>query len=258
MKSIPFFDDRFPVRTVYTDMNDCKYVPDDAPVTVRSDLLLDHVGDHSARIVYAKETHSGTVVSVTDDFSKDRFDHVEERLITKETGGFDSVVTSTPGVMMCITTADCLPLFLYDPVSKTAAITHCGWRGIASAIITSTTAVMKDHHNADTDHIVAAIGPCICGNCYEVGEELIDDFSFCFSSEEINTFFAPKGGGKYLLDIRKAAFIEMKHAGIRSDNIFDTGVCTYESDDYVSYRRVGKLIPSHQMISGIILPRTDR
>ena len=257
MKSILFFDDRFPVRTVYTDMNDCTGVSDDAPVTVRSASLLSYAGDPEARIIYAKETHSGTVVSVTDDPLTDRFDHVEERLITKDPGGFDSIVTSTPGVMMCITTADCLPLFLYDPVSSTAAITHCGWRGIASAIITSTVNVMEEHHNAKRDHIMAAIGPCICGKCYEVGEELIDDFRFCFTSDEIKSFFAPKGSGKYLLDIKSAAIIELKHAGIRSENITDTGVCTYESDEYVSYRRVGKLIPSRQMISGIILPRTD-
>lgn len=253
MRSVSFIDDRFPVTTVYTDNTDCKDYDDSEPITARSDSLIRFAGIPVKRVVYAREIHSGSVMFAGESENDDRFLRTNEPLITKPSGGYDSLITNVPGVMMCITTADCLPLFLYDPVAKAAAITHCGWRGICSGIASSTVGLMKDGFGGDPSATVAAFGPCICGSCYEVGGELKSDFARLFPADEIDRFFTPRDNGKYLLDIRSAVIADLLSAGLMTKNIYDTGICSYESPVFASYRRSGRVIPAKQTISGIVM-----
>ena len=253
MRSVSFIDDRFPVRTLYTDNEDCKDYDDSEPITARSDSLIRYAGIPVKRVVYAREIHSGSVMLAGENEDDDCFLRTEECLITKPSGGYDSVITNVPGVMMCITTADCLPLFIYDPAAGAAAITHCGWRGICSGIASSTVELIRERFGGDPSRTVAAFGPCICGSCYEVGEELKSDFARLFAADEIDRFFTPRDNGKYLLDIRSAVTADLLRIGLKIDNIYDTGICSYESPEYASYRRTGKVIPAKQTISGLVM-----
>ena len=253
MRSVPFFDERYPVKTVYTENNDPPAVPGWDEADVRNAAIASFVSVPVSKVVYAREIHSGSIFAVTSKDSSGRIVHTEEAFITKTPGGYDSVITNIPGIMMCITTADCLPLFLYDTVHHAAAITHCGWRGTASGIASNTIRKMGELYGSESADIIAATGPCICGKCYEVGEELIDAFSTTFSDDEIKGFFTPKENGKYLLDNRAAVLCDISRLGITPDHISDTGICSFESPGFASYRRDGRVIPSRQTISAIVM-----
>lgn len=252
MNSIPFFDDRHPIRTVYTDSSDWQNHAGWQYSDVRNAVLQGYLGIPLKRIRYARQTHSGSVLSISDE-SKENLEVVEENNILGPSGGYDAMVTTAPGVMLCIWTADCLPLFLYDPKKGVAAIAHCGWRGICNGIVPNTVSVMTKRFGASPEHIIAAFGPGICRECYEVGEELIEAFSGRFSPDEVRAIFNPKQNGNHLLNLRRAVTLELSFMGMHPEMIHDIGICSYESETYASYRRDGPSELGKLTLSGIVL-----
>ena len=176
VNSIPFLDDRYPVRTVYTDSADWQRHADWQHFGTRNAALQDFVRTPLKRIVYAFEAHSGNVLAVSDEGGG----FVEVAEVTDAMGltdGCDALVTAAPGVMLCVRTADCLPLFLYDSKKHAAAIAHCGWRNICNGIVSNTVDMMAERFGTNPKDAIAAFGPGICGKCYEVGNELVKAFS---------------------------------------------------------------------------------
>ena len=242
MRSLPCLDDRCPVISFYTDNSDWQSSEGWQDTAVRNAMLQDRLQLPLKRVVYAHETHSGSVLAVSGDSTD-----------LGPSGGYDAMVTAEPGVLLCIWTADCPPLFLCDPEKRVAAIAHCGWRGICRGIVSNTVAEMTDRFGVKPEDIVAAFGPGICSECYEVGEDLTAAFSNCFSPPEITALFRAKQNGKYLLDLKKAITFELLRTGILPGNIHDSGICSYESEEYASYRRNGRTVTSRQTLSGIVL-----
>ncbi len=288
MRSIDFYDSRFPVKTVISEQEDWIRNAGWCDDASRVSVLEEYLKLPLERVVYAKETHSGSICIISREDPFEKLVHIDERYSVKGPGGYDAVVTADPGILICLRTADCLPLFLYDRKNHVAAMAHNGWRGVCSGIAVNTVDVMKKNFGTDPENIIAAIGPCICGNCYEVGEELLDHFKGRFGQEELDGFFTkrisgktvsgenlsgrpdpdetsrnlsgkeksdPAGSGqnKYSLDIRKAVIADLKKAGIAAGNIFDTGICSFENRDYASYRRDGRVPPEKQTLTGIVL-----
>lgn len=252
MQSITYIDDRCPARTVYSDKADLQKNEGWQLSDTRKSLLQTFLGTPLRRVFYICQVHSGNVLAIFDGKDGD-FDITGEKAGIGPSDGYDAMVTDVPGALLCIWTADCLPLFLCDPVRRVAAVAHCGWRGICNGVVRNTVRVMTDRFGADPEHITAALGPAICGKCYEVGGELKEDFSRYFSGDEISQLFYPKKNGKYLLDIRKAVTMELIRLGIRPEKIHDTGICTYESKNYMSYRREGRVETVREILSGIVL-----
>ncbi len=252
MQSIPSFDENHPVKTFFTRSEDWQRNKDWLEPGRQSALLRDCLCVPLKQIRYARETHSGSVLAIPDE-NGGSIEIPEEAEILGPSGGFDSMVTSVPGVALCIWTADCIPLFLYDPKKHIAAIAHCGWRGICNGIVGNTIRVMARRFDAQPENLITAFGPGICGKCYEVGEELIPAFSRLFPEEEIREFFRPKQNGKYLLNLRKAISFEFLRMGIAPESIRDAGICSYESESFASYRRSGPSEPCRQTLSGIVL-----
>ena len=251
MHSITFLDDRYPLRTLISGKEDWQNHPGWQDDDSRKQIMEAYLHTPLKRVSYALETHSGSVFAISEGGGS--FEAVEERLILGSPGGYDAMITAVPGTLLCIWTADCTPLILYDTAKHAAAIAHCGWRGICSGIVGNTVEGMRRCFGTDPREIAAALGPGICGDCYEVGSELIKAFSARFSQEELGELFRPKENGKYLLDLRKAIVMELIRAGIEPSDIFDTGICSYESDRFASYRRDGRSIPCRQTLSGIVL-----
>ena len=253
MQSITFLDNHYPLRTVITDREDWQSYLEWRDDDSRKSIIEDYLHIPLKRVLYARETHSGNVFSVSDSDVSGTLETISEACLIGPSGGYDAMVTAVPGILLCIWTADCIPLFLYDTVKHAAAIAHCGWRGICSGIAVNTLEVMGRCVGSSAENILAAFGPGICADCYEVGSELIETFSVRFSGEELGKLFRPKGNGKYLLDLRKSVVMELSKAGVESSNIFDTGICSYESESFASYRRDGRSIPCRQTLSGIVL-----
>ncbi len=136
----------------------------------------------------------------------------------------DSLVTRQEGLVLSTFYADCVPLFFVDPIARVIGLGHSGWRGTVGRIGIKTIEKMEEL-GADRRYIHAAIGPSICGNCYEIGEEVAERFQKEFTGfcEQI---LKKKENNKYLLDLWKCNELILKEAGIREENLEITGLCT--------------------------------
>lgn len=252
MKSIPFFDDRYPVRTIYTDNADWQAHAGWQDAGVRKSVIQDYLQMSLRHIFYAYQVDSSDVLTITDE-NFERLAAIGKEDIFEQIGSYDAMVTSAHKVMLCVCTADCLPLYLFDSQRHVAAIAHCGWRGICSGVVSNTVEVMVNRFDVDPTQVIAAYGPSICESCFEVGGELKDVFATRFSPHEIDLLFTPQSDGKYLLSLKRAVTMELRQAGVRLEDIYDTGICSFESKSYPSCRRDGHLAAARQTFAGIAL-----
>ena len=95
----------------------------------------------------------------------------------------DGLITDVPGIMLNTSHADCTPILLADPVRKAVAAVHSGWRGTAGRIGQRAVEAMRKEFGTDPADILAAIGPCNCGRCYEVGPEVAEVFMEMFGAQ---------------------------------------------------------------------------
>lgn len=253
MESIAVFDDNYPVKTIVSSKEDWENNIKWQDIDSRNNIIKNYINAPIKRVVYANETHSGNVMSVSENDQYDKIEKIYEPYIIKQPGGYDSIITERTGIFICVRTADCVPLFVYDTFNHVAAIVHCGWRSICSKIVANTIGSMKKCYGTKPQHLVTAFGPAICKDCYEVGDELIHYFAQEFSPNVIDEIFKPKEGGKYLLDLRRAIVIELVNLGVIPSNICDTSDCSYESNKYASYRRDGRNMLYRETLSGIVL-----
>jgi polyphenol oxidase len=145
----------------------------------------------------------------------------------------DAIVTRTEGLAIGASAADCGPILLTDPNARVIGAAHAGWKGALSGILESTVAAME-RLGAERNGIVAAIGPLIRQQSYEVGGEFVE--RFIEADAENALFFIPSAReGHAMFDL--AGFIRMRleNAGVLV--IDDTGIDTYSDERFYSYRR---------------------
>lgn len=163
--------------------------------------------------------------------------------------GIDALVTDLPGICIGVTTADCVPVFFYDDVSKVVAVAHAGWRGSCAEIVTETIRVMQADYGCIPNNIYAVIGPSISVNAYQVGEELYT--AFLGKGFPVASIFTRNAEGLFL-DLWKANEYLLLQCGITAGHIEIAGRCTYtEHDLFFSARRLG--IKSGRMLSGMMM-----
>lgn len=152
----------------------------------------------------------------------------------------DGLVTNELGICLVTSYADCVPLYFVDPVKKVIGLSHSGWRGTVGKIGKETVRVMKEKFGSDPENILAAIGPSICQDCYEVSEDVIDQFQHNFQEQYWHELFYKKENGKYQLNLWKANEWIFLEAGIRPEHIAVTNVCTHcNSEILYSHRTMG-------------------
>jgi YfiH family protein len=143
----------------------------------------------------------------------------------------DALITKIPDVPLLLFYADCVPVLLADVETGAVGLAHAGWRGTVANIGAKTLAAMVEAFGSKPENILAAIGPSIGACCYEVDDFVRDQAS---GYEE---FFAPKGGGKYQLDLWGMNAKQLQEAGVPADNIVVAEVCTNDNVDlFCSYR----------------------
>jgi hypothetical protein len=147
----------------------------------------------------------------------------------------DAAVAESPGLVLGIETADCLPVLLVDPVRRAVAAAHAGWRGTAAGVARAAVAALVAGGSRPED-LIAATGPCIGPCCYEVGDELRAAFG-----ESGAGFFRAGPRGRPHLDVRAANERQLREAGLAASRIHRVDDCTRcRADLYHSYRREGK------------------
>jgi polyphenol oxidase len=146
----------------------------------------------------------------------------------------DAIVTRTPGLAIGVTTADCGPILLADPMARVIGAAHAGWRGALTGIVEATIAAMSDL-GARADRIVAAVGPMIRQASYEVGPDLIERFT-AEDAASGGFFAAAARDGHALFDLAGYIRGRLARAGVRK--IEDVALCTYaEPRRFFSFRR---------------------
>lgn len=161
-----------------------------------------------------------------------------------ETGGklegVDGLVTDVPGLCLVTFYADCVPLFFVDPVKKAVGLSHSGWRGTVGKIGRVTVELMQEQFGCDPSDILAAVGPSVCQDCYEVSGDVVGKFREHFKEQYWNELFYQKENGKYQLDLWKANEIVLRESGILPEHMAVTNVCTHcNSDVLYSHRTMG-------------------
>ena len=147
----------------------------------------------------------------------------------------DALICRAPGYALAVFTADCLPLFLFDPVKKAIGVGHVGWRGAAKALPRKAVEKMAQFFHCRSENIYAGIGPCIGPCCLEVDGPV----KAFFQNEGLpwGDFSAPRGGGKWFLDLPGACTYCLEAAGIPGKNIQKVDHCTCcQRNMFFSYR----------------------
>lgn len=137
----------------------------------------------------------------------------------------DGLITNEPGVILSTFYADCVPLYFVDPVHKAIGLSHSGWRGTVGRMGQKTLEEMKSAFGTNPEDVVAAIGPSICQECYEISEDVAEHFYNEFKGHE-KEILINKGNGKYLLNLWKTNEIVMLEAGIKPEHLAVTNICT--------------------------------
>lgn len=176
---------------------------DDSWAVAQNRAALDNVIGSTVRVVH--QVHSCEVV-FTDEVDDDA------ELSELEADG----MVSTSGQTLGVFGADCLPVLLVDPQTGISAACHCGRRGLMNDIIGQTIAAME-FKGADVTRIKATLGPCICGECYEVGNEIAMEFESKFPGTATITCFGGAG-----IDLEKAALQALAAAGVSQENLVDS------------------------------------
>jgi YfiH family protein len=151
----------------------------------------------------------------------------------------DALITRTPGVALGVFTADCLPIFLYDPVQEAIGVVHTGWRGTAKGVIRKAVEKMGESFLCQSRDILAALGPCIGPCCYEVDGPV--KAAFISGGIPWELVSSPGGDGKWLLNLYEANLFQMQEAGILKKNINLLKICTScHGEAFFSYRNADK------------------
>lgn len=190
----------------------------------------------SFRLVGGEQIHEDRIEIVTGNEIGEAALHVESGGPVIHEGyefeATDALVTSQPGILLVIKTADCLPILFWDPEAKIVAACHCGWRGLFADLALKT-AEAAFALGASSSSLQAWIGPGIEAANYEVSEEMMEEFAAKFPDADFSP--APRK-----LDLVAIAASQLHAAGLATESIFDCGACTYSDPDrYHSYRRDG-------------------
>ena len=148
----------------------------------------------------------------------------------------DGLITNEPGVTLATFYADCVPLYFYDPTHKAIGLSHSGWRGTVGNIAKATVEAMQKAYHTDPADLIAAIGPSICQDCYEVSGDVAVEFERAFAGHGHEILIA-KENGKYQLDLWKANEIVLLDAGVLPEHIEITDICTCCNPDLLFSHR---------------------
>ena len=148
----------------------------------------------------------------------------------------DAAVTAVPGAVLAVQTADCAPVLIADPVARVVASAHAGWKGALGGVVASAVEAMVDL-GASRDRMVAAVGPCIGPDSYEVGVDFLERFEA--GSPGAGRFFRPGAADdKRLFDLPGFVLSRLAEAGVERAEWTGQDTCDDEANFYSNRRAV--------------------
>lgn len=186
------------------------------------------------RIVCSRQTHTTNVRLVT---QKDCGKGTVRPLDYEDV---DGLICNEPGIVLCTLYADCVPLYFVDVETKAIGLGHSGWRGTVGRMGEAVLKAMHTAFGTRPEHVLAAIGPSICRDCYEVSGEVADVFLQEFAKGCEDFLRKGKEKGKYQLDLWEANRRVLLDAGILPQNLAVTDLCTCCNSHYLFSHRASQ------------------
>jgi polyphenol oxidase len=206
-----------------------------------------HIGDDN--LIMPHQTHSTHVLNVDEPFMA-----LDKTCQTARLEDTDALTTRLMGVCIGVSTADCVPILLYDARHSAAAAIHAGWRGTKDRIVECTIRSMEANYGSAAADLKAVIGPSISQQAFEVGDEVYDAFGTAgHEMQKIACRMANADGEtKWHIDLWEDNRLQMTNLGMDIGNIHVAGICTYNhADRFFSARRL--TVNSGRIFTGILI-----
>ena len=199
--------------------------------------LGSNTGDRQER-VYENMLRLCTAISIDHEkMVRSEQVHGTEVLVAEKPGqyhGYDAFITNKENLFLCIFTADCYPILIFDPRHNAAGAVHAGWKGAAGEIVIKTIDAMQKNYGSIPAECLAYIGTGISAEAYEVNREVAN----AFQADESKPSHGCVKEQKYLLDLQQANNRQLLATGIQRSNIERSTFCSYrDSNLFFSYRR---------------------
>ena len=162
--------------------------------------------------------------------------------------GIDALITDVREVCIGVSTADCIPIIIYDPEHHAAGVVHSGWRGTVADIVGHAVQSMAVSYHSRPEVLKAVIGPGISLDHFEVGDEVYDQFAEAgYPMDRI-----ARRDDKWHIDLWACCRLQLEALGVSPDHIQTAGICTYaHSADFFSARKL--TVRSGRILTGIVL-----
>lgn len=219
-------------KGLYGEFNINRYCGDDENAIERNMKMLSaELGIETNRIIMPHQTHGIEIRQIAADFFA--LPTAVKGMILE---GVDALMTDVQGVCIGVSTADCIPIIIYDPVKRAVAAVHAGWRGTLQRIAGRAIEAMRLAYGSCPADLKAVIGPGISLNAFEVGDEVYEQFAAAdFDMQQVS-----RRETKWYIDLPECNRRQITACGVSEKNVIMTGICTYNnSEDYFSARRLG-------------------
>ena len=217
----------------YSSFNINRYCGDEpAAVSANTEALADILGISPDHILMPHQIHEAAFRIVGPDFFS-----LQPSTRDMVLEGVDGIMTSVPGVCVGVSTADCIPVLLYDAVHHAVCAVHAGWRGTVQHITMKAVSEMRVAFGSDASMLRAVIGPGISLESFEVGQEVYEEFAQAgFDMDKVARFY-----DKWHIDLPECNRQQLIASGVMAENIQMAGIDTFTAtDDFFSARKLGK------------------
>ena len=205
------------IGTIFTDISD-----GNAKQKTREELIKDfELGDRN--LISGYQTHSKNIQVIKE----------IDKIYFENTDGF---ITNRKDVVIFTKYADCLPVYIYDPLKEVIGLVHSGWRGTLQEITLEAIKLMEKNYGTDRKNVYFAFGIGIGQENYEVGQEFKDLFSEKFSFDIVTESFMEKNGKLYF-DNQKFNYLNLIVNGVEKSKIITNEYCTFRDKRFQSFRR---------------------
>lgn len=242
----------------YASFNINHYCGDSEEHIARNlEILSERLDIPTENFIYPHQTHSRVVRSITQEFFS--LSKAEQKEYIE---GVDALITDITGICIGVSTADCIPVLVYDPEHHCAAAIHAGWRGTVQRIGEEAVKAMSENYGSRPESLRAAIGPGISLQSFEVGDEVYSAFLDAqFPMDKIACRFPLMNGSasnvdsqqeKWHIDLPECNRLQLLSCGVPAANIQLSGICTYtDSTCFFSARKLG--VASGRIFTAIVL-----
>lgn len=236
LDKIPFINAAFTTRLggnstgIFFSMN-LSSTRGDSLANVKENFKLIEKALHTnlSSIILTKQTHSTNIIRAEKKYAIG--DDIKVKI-----NDCDGLWTSEKNIILSLFFADCTPLYLVNLDTKSIALIHSGWKGTVNKISKNAVNILSQN-NKSKDNIIAVIGPSISVCNYEVKNDVVDNFKLAFNETIWDDIFIKKDDTTYHLDLWAAIYHTLREEGIKKENIYFSGICTYENSNILFSHR---------------------